>query len=227
MVEFGACPPVPPLYVRQKSAYTRINNQTKMTYKSKSARTLTATLFTIGSLVVGANAAVTITISEDGPDVRVRAAGTLNTTGLSFLTNITQSANLAVTPLSGTIVLGGTPNVSENSPRSIYENANPVTVFGSGAGMASFTGLSGDVFGFESTSPSTSFLFVPIGFVSGSSITSEGFFSGASFTTLGVLPGSYAYSLPNDTVNIVIVPEPASSMLAGLGAMCLLVRRRK
>lgn len=189
-----------------------------MRYTPKSVRTLSATLFTIGSLAAGANAAVTITISEDGSDVRVQATGTLNITGTSFLTNIGYSPNLAVNPSSGTLLFAGS--------HSVYTNNNTTPSFGAGAGLNTLT-VTGDRFGFEALSPTESLLFVPSGFVSGSSISSEGVFAGSTLTSLGVLPGTYVYTLPNDSINITVIPETTSAILLGLGSMSLLARRRR
>ena len=79
---------------------------------------------------------------------------------------------------------------------------------------------------------------VPLGYTSGSSISGSAVFTNQTFSSLGLTPGSYTYTLPNDTVTVNIVapapavPEPSSVASMGVGSLGLLgllvaARRKK
>ena len=188
-----------------------------MTTKHKSVRTLAATLITIGILAGGANAAVTINLWQDGLNVRGQAAGTLNVTGMLFQGTFAVLSDFRIQP--------NDPEVLFFGPGDLYRGIVSFPDFGTGTLNTSGTST-GDHFGFEGAN-----LVVPSGFVWGSSIFSEGVFLNASLASLGASLGSYVYTLPNDTINLVVgsapIPEPSSALLVGLSTLCLVAHRRK
>ncbi|UWQ22746.1 VPLPA-CTERM sorting domain-containing protein [Jannaschia sp. W003] len=74
---------------------------------------------------------------------------------------------------------------------------------------------------------------VPTGYASGQALAGTLTFANQTFAALGVTPGSYVFSLPNDTITVRFgptapVPLPATLplLLAGFGGLALLRRRR-
>jgi hypothetical protein len=183
----------------------------------KKVLSLIGTLITIGSLVGGANGAILINIWEDGSDVRAQASGTLDISGLTFLFTAPFSDSLNIQPSDPELLFFG--------PGDIYGGFRFSPSFGT---SRSTSGLStGDHFGFEGN-----ILLVPVGFVSGGSIFSEGVFLNTDLTILGANIGTYNYALPSsDTISLVIgsapVPEPSSVILLWLGVVGLAATRRR
>jgi PEP-CTERM motif len=212
---------VPPHLTFEK--YTKRDQSVDAKMKSlfNTSRRLAVTLLIVGVLAGGANAALIINMTESNGMVTVDIDGSLDLSG----------ATLAV-------INGKTNGVIPNGLWYIASGSGSAEV--SGYLLTSFDGSFGDSQSFiqpDMTSgddvgifqnAGNSIVFVPNGYVSGSSISSSMTFAGQTISSLGATLGTYNYAIPDDTItlNISIVPEPSSALLLGLAASGLVVRRR-
>lgn len=189
------------------------------------ATAIRALQLALGAVTIStaANAAVTINVNEQGPDVIVSVVGTLSLDGLTFA-GPTVSDN-QISPATGFLDTG-TP---DGAALSAYMGFTGPGQFGSG-GFTDASSGTGDVFALNG---GPGFVLVPSGFISGSAIDSGATFSNATFASLGFTTGQYVYTSRGDTITLNIgptgVPEPTSwaMMLAGFGVMGFTFRRAK
>jgi hypothetical protein len=179
---------------------------------------LATAFLTLGTFSYEAKSEVTINLWQDGADVRGQAAGTLDLTGLSFSGNAGFPSDFRIEPNNPEILFFG--------PGDLYSGIIAFPTFGAGGFNNSGTST-GDHFGFEAGG-----LVVPSGFVSGSSLLSQGIFSNTTLALLGASAGTYTYVLPSDTITVVVgqapIPEPSSTtFLVAAGAMAFAASRRR
>jgi hypothetical protein len=161
-----------------------------------------------------AEAGVVITIEQVGSDVVAQGSGSINLSGLTFDGSVLSGA--AVTPVFGNITFG------EAGPTS-GDDYGPLTgpsSFGPGIGSIS-TSSSGDTFGVVNGIGNVR---VPDGYISGAPLSGTDTFANSTFSSLGLTPGTYIYTLPNDTIMVeigAVVPEPSTLALAGIGVLTL------
>ena len=189
----------------------------------------TLALAALGCLAApnAAHAQVVLNIFQNRAEVDALATGTLNITGL-INSGTTASANDQVVGVVAYALVG-----SNSTSYDVYTGmftTGPVS-FGSGSGTFATSG-SGDRFGIFG---GVSFLFLPQGYVSGTPINGSAVFTNNTLSGLGLTPGTYVYTLPNDTVSVLIgtapaaVPEPGTiALLTGLSLTgAAFLRRRK
>ena len=86
--------------------------------------------------------------------------------------------------------------------------------FGSGVGgTVPASAYSGNLFGFDYGS-----LVVPSGYTSGSPLSGTATFGNKTFADIGITPGTYTWTVPNDSITLNInnasaVPEPSTYAL--------------
>jgi hypothetical protein len=164
-----------------------------------------------------ANATVIINVTEVGGGVVFTTTGSLDLTGTSFAGSyssygqgfIPGGANWYVAPGPG----GAT-------------NGYALTSFDGpfGTSLSFFTppsSASGDNFFIWGNAGNVEQVGVPVGYKSGSALASGMVFSGATIAGFTMIPGTYSYTIPNDSITLNIgqaaVPEPTSLLLLGTG----------
>lgn len=145
---------------------------------------------------------IQVTIKEEGDNVIVSLSGNLNIEGLSIFN---ESATLAgpgsINPeFPELLMVGGSGNFT------IYSAfVAPSLSFGPGSFTPS-EAHTGDVIGIF---PLSSFLYLPLGYTSGTFLSSTITFFDKTLAVLGVIPGMYTYALRSgsdvtDSVTLII-----------------------
>jgi len=159
-----------------------------------------------------ARAAYIVTFSQSGPDVVASGSGTIDLSGLTFVTSGPTMPEIA--PTFATEATGAAGAVDE------YSGASGPTGFGTGVFTSATTGT-GELVGIQQLIGEPSgFVFVPMGYASGAPLSDTATYDMQSFATLGLTPGTYEWTWGNgaaaDTFTLnVAVPEPASLTLLG------------
>jgi hypothetical protein len=166
-----------------------------------------------------AEAGAIITITQSGSDVVATGSGTINTAALVFQGPVFfPGTGFPSDPL---VLLG--PTMSTNLIILWTVTSGPSTL-GPG-GLTDATSGSGSNFGtFEKT-----FIGLPGGYVSGSSLSATDTWANQTFATLGLTPGTYTWSWGSgataDTLVVQVgsasVPEPSGLVLSGLALLSL------
>ncbi len=172
-----------------------------------------------------ANANVTINVTEVGGDVVFTTRGSLDLTGATFLSGIGY--------IDGFIPGGSNWYLASGAGGDVdnYAMTSFAGAFGSsGNFFSSPSSVSGDDFFIWGNGGNTEQIGVPVGYISGSAISSGMVFADATIAGFTMIPGTYIYNIPNDTItlNIAAVPEPETyaMLLAGLGLLGFMARRR-
>jgi hypothetical protein len=154
-----------------------------------------------------AYASFIVTFSEVGSDVVATGAGSLNLTGLSGPSG--GFAGAGIEPISASFIIGPTAAITTD----FYDGVVAPSSFGSGSGAAADSG-SGDTVGFIAGLGDA--LAVPSGYSSGTELAATSTYAGETFASLGLTPGVYTFTLPEDTITLIIgaaVPLPATFVL--------------
>ena len=195
------------------------------------ARATFCALFILGIALVprDARAGLLITIEQVGTDVVTAGSGTLDLTG----TTLAGPGAGRVAGINGfftSIILGPT---TPTIPDIYFGLTGPS--FGTGLGLLATSG-SGDLFGIGTPTAASGSFVVPRGYQSGSPLSATDIYANQTLSSprLGLIPGTYQYSLPSDTITVQIgpaVPEPSTAVLAVIGGVCglayVLVRKRR
>jgi hypothetical protein len=168
--------------------------------------------------------AFTITLEQMGADVVANGSGAFNLTGLTF-SNI-GGFNAGITASTAFIITGNGANLD------FYTGFTGPTSFGSGSGVFASI-FSGDGVGIAGLGGS---IFVPLGYVSNTALSSSATWNSATFASLGVTPGTYVWTWgaggANQNFTLIIggagVPDGGSTVsLLGCALLGLAALRRK
>lgn len=150
-------------------------------------------------------AAYTVHLLESGGNVVANGSGSLNLTALTPAGSGPLSAG--VVPSPGLIFVGGPALVNASMGLS-----GPPS-FGSGLGRGA-DAASGDMVGLDSFAPG--FVFTPLGYVSGSPLSSSATWNSASLASLGLTPGTHTWNWGSgptaDSFTVQIGAAPAASV---------------
>jgi hypothetical protein len=183
---------------------------------------------TVMALVPGlANASVLINVTQSGGNVDVTATGSLDLTGATF--NHAQPYNTGIIPGSSNwyVALGATPGMDW------YDLTSVMLPYGTSGTFFTSSTTSGDaisIWGFGGGQPQVG---VSTGYTSGTAISADMTIAGETIAGMTLIPGTYTFTIPNDTIVLQIAgttstPEPSTltMMLSSLGAFGLAGYRR-
>jgi hypothetical protein len=206
-----------------------MKTKTKNTIANSMNPTKTLLLITITALsqLSAASAAVTITVTQIGPNVVFSGSGSFNLSALPEpYVLFSPNGPASIDPSFRSIIFSD--SLGSVEAYSTATVAGPSS-YGTGSG-AQPDSSSGDNFGFQQN-PSTSFDFIlPAGYVSNSPLSGTMTFENQTFATLGLAEGTYTWSWSADgnsdslTLNI---PEPTSFLLGSLTFGAAFLRRRR
>jgi hypothetical protein len=158
-----------------------------------------------GLSISPAQAGYIVTLQQVGSNVVATGSGAIDLSGLIFFS---PSAGVSeMQPITGSIFTGAT------STLDMYFGALGPSNFGNGGGVFANSG-SGDLVGIESTAAS---IFVPTGYVSGSSLSDSAIYNSSTLSSLGVKPGVYEWTWgtgvnQNFTINAIAAPDSGSTL---------------
>jgi hypothetical protein len=176
---------------------------------------LTPAVLGIAALSTPAKAELVIDITQQGSNVIATGFGTVDTTDL--IAAITGSSPAAVIGANAFVGIGAGSETS-------YASISGPTSFGS-SGEMNASSSSGSVFGVNGAGH---FLFLPVGYASGSFISGTDQFNSTTIAGLGLTPGTYTYTFGTgpdaDSVvvnigNVSAVPEASTWAMLLLGFM--------
>jgi hypothetical protein len=170
--------------------------------------------------------AYTVTLQQMGANVVANGSGAFNLTGLTFFSGdfVVPQMNASFGAILTGQVLGGVVTG--------YTGFTGPTSFGPGGFFFATTG-SGDLVGISSGARA---LYVPKGYVSGTTLSDSMTFDNATFASLGVTPGTYIWTWgaggANQNFTLIIegagVPDGGSTVsLLGCALLGLAAVRRK
>ena len=173
-----------------------------------------------------ANATVVIDITQSGANVDVTATGSLDLTGATFDHEQSYSTGIIPGGSNWYIALGTTPGMDW------YQLTNVSLPYGTSANYFTSSLTSGDAFSIWGYSGGTPLVGLPTGYTSGSPISADMTLSGETIAGMTLIPGTYTFTIPNDTIILDIggssVPEPGTLVMFGSGIIGLAgVLRRK
>lgn len=173
-----------------------------------------------------ANAGVVIDITDSGGNVNVTATGSLDLTGATFDHEQPYSTGIIPGGDNWYIALGTTPGMDW------YQLTSVSLPFGSDTSFFASSSTSGDAFSIWGEAGIMPLVGLPTGYTSGTLISADMVFFGESIAGMSLMPGTYVFTIPNDTITLEIggssVPEPSTCamMLNGLAALVFAGYRR-
>lgn len=181
--------------------------------------------------VPAARADFIMTITQVGPNVVGTGSGTIDLSALTFFNNTTAGGVAWGTfpPGGSAIGLGGP--ISSSPLVDAYSGTltGSSGTFGSGPEISSDSG-SGDVVAITPGRPLPfPEIYVPVGYVSGSTLSNTSTWDNTTIAALGLTPGTYTYDWGSgdsaDSFTLIIgasaVPEPSSLVLVASGVLGL------
>jgi hypothetical protein len=176
----------------------------------------------LGGQAQAITAGAVIDITQVGANVVATGSGVIDLSGLTLFESGPLPANGIIWPAVGEVIVGAAASIDD------YTGASGPASMGSGVETVGST-ASGDQFGVGSPfgSPPGVLIFVPEGYVSGTSLLGSATFDGTTLAALGLTPGTYAYtwspspSAADGSLTVVVssgtVPEPSTWAMMLLG----------
>jgi hypothetical protein len=167
-----------------------------------------------------ANASVVVNIAQSGANVDVTATGSLDLTGATF--NHVQPYSTGIIPGGSNwyVALGTTAGMDW------YDLSGVSLPYGTSGFYFTSSITSGDAFsiwGFNGGQPQVG---LTTGYTSGTPISADMTLPGETISAMTLIPGTYTFTVPNDTIILNIagttgVPEPSTlaMMLNGVAAL--------
>ena len=166
-----------------------------------------------------ANASVLINITQSGGNVDVTATGSLDLTGATFDHPQNYSTGIIPGGSNWYIALGTTPGMDW------YQLTSVNLPYGTSGSYYTSGLTSGDAFSIWGYTGSTPLVGLPTGYTSGSPISADMTLSGETIAGMTLIPGSYTFTIPNDTIILDIggssVPESGTLVMFGSGIIGL------
>jgi hypothetical protein len=165
----------------------------------------------------GATGGFTVTMIESGGNVVVTASGSLNINDLTLVSGSTGPASGSGLGINNaTFIMGSTP---VNYAQYGGFTSTPSN-FGTGSGLPP-SSSSGDIFGcFYPGSPPHQ-LAVPVGYTTGTNISSTMTFNSQTFSSMGLVQGTYTYAWGSganaDSINVTVGGTGATGSTGGTG----------
>ncbi|WP_309385452.1 PEP-CTERM sorting domain-containing protein [Cerasicoccus frondis] len=166
--------------------------------------------------------ALVINVQEVGPDVVVTASGSLDMTGAVLRTSFNNSdPRQLLRPRADLLRQYALGDID------LYDLAGGTHDLGDG-GNSRADSILGDTYGINGNDT----FYVPGGYAGGP-LSGSSIFLGTSIAGMELNPGSYTWTIPNDTITLNVgsvtpVPEPVTYIaLAGFGGLGVLVWRRR
>jgi hypothetical protein len=214
-------------------ALGQIFQETRIMVRRSAVFALVACLCLAAWPALAARAGVIVTLTQEMGNVVASGSGTIDLTDLSFVGGA--DGVVPIRPIGAEIGIGpATPNGS--GALSIYTGYIGPSNFGSGGITVSNSG-SGDP---VTLWADPNWLYVPVGYVSGSPLSGSATWDGQTFASLGVTPGTYVWTWGSgahaDSFTLQVgpaaaLPEPSTLVLFGLltlgGVVYCGWRRRK
>lgn len=166
-----------------------------------------------------ANASVVINVTQAGPDVDVTATGSLDLTGATF--DHAQPYTTGIIPGGSNwyVALGTTPGMDW------YQLTSVSLPYGTSGVYFTSSSTSGDAISIWGESGIASLVGVSTGYTTGTPISADMVISGQTIAGMTLIPGSYTFTIPSDTVILNIagtsVPEPSTWVLLLNGVAAL------
>jgi len=173
-----------------------------------------------------ANASVVINITQLGGNVDVTATGSLDLRGATFDHSQPYSTGIIPGGSNWYIALGTTPGMDW------YQLTGVDLPYGTSGNYFTSGITSGDAFSIWGYVGGTPLVGLPTGYTSGSPISADMTLSGQTIAGMTLIPGTYTFTIPNDTIILDIggkgVPEPGTLVMFGSGIIGLAgILRRK
>lgn len=148
--------------------------------------------------------------------------GSINTTGASLALSA-GGVSAQVRPSNALLIV-----YTANNNTNFWAVTGPATV-GSGNTTKSATSQSGDAVTFGISNFTGRDLALSQNYVSGTTFSGSSSTLNETFSSMGLNVGTYVWTMTgsNDTVTLSVIPEPSTTVLAGLACGLGLFRRRR
>jgi hypothetical protein len=154
-----------------------------------------------------------VTLQQEGANVVARGSGSIDVTGLSFLSEVNNGVFVSSAQIQ---MVGGNASTID-----AYEKISAITPsFGNWGGTRASSG-SGDNVGFHAGGGGAYEIFVPHNYVSDTSLSGIATYDNATLASLGLALGTYTLTWgtdPNQSFTLHIVATPSHGALPPSGA---------